>query len=125
MARILLVEDNEMNRDMLSRRLQRKGFSVLIALDGEQGLAKAYSEMPDLILMDISLPFIDGYEVTRRLKANPRTRHIPVIALTAHALLTDRDKALKAGCNDYDTKPVDFSRLTEKIETLLVNEKTL
>ena len=125
MARILLVEDNEMNRDMLSRRLQRKGYSVLIALDGEQGLAKAYSEMPDLILMDISLPFIDGYEVTRRLKANPRTRHIPVIALTAHALLTDRDKALKAGCNDYDTKPVDFSRLTEKIETLLVNAKTL
>jgi CheY-like chemotaxis protein len=125
MARILLVEDNEMNRDMLSRRLQRKGYSVLIAHDGEQGLAKAYSEMPDLILMDISLPFIDGYEVTRRLKANPRTRHIPVIALTAHALLTDRDKALKAGCNDYDTKPVDFGRLTEKIETLLVNEKTL
>ena len=125
MARILLVEDNEMNRDMLSRRLQRKGYSVLIALDGEQGLAKAYSEMPDLILMDISLPFIDGYEVTRRLKANPRTRHIPVIALTAHALLTDRDKALKAGCTDYDTKPVDFSRLTEKIETLLVNAKTL
>ena len=125
MPRILLVEDNEMNRDMLSRRLQRKGYSVLIAVDGEQGLAKAYSEMPDLILMDISLPFIDGYEVTRRLKANPRTRHIPVIALTAHALLTDRDKALKAGCNDYDTKPVDFSRLTEKIETLLVNEKTL
>ena len=125
MARILLVEDNEMNRDMLSRRLQRKGYSVLIVHDGEQGLAKAYSEMPDLILMDISLPFIDGYEVTRRLKANPRTRHIPVIALTAHALLTDRDKALKAGCNDYDTKPVDFARLTEKIETLLVNEKTL
>jgi CheY-like chemotaxis protein len=125
MPRILLVEDNEMNRDMLSRRLQRKGYSVLIAVDGEQGLAKAYSEMPDLILMDISLPFIDGYEVTRRLKANPRTRHIPVIALTAHALLTDRDKALKAGCNDYDTKPVDFARLTEKIETLLVNEKTL
>ena len=125
MARILLVEDNEMNRDMLSRRLQRKGYSVLIAVDGEQGLATAYSEIPDLILMDISLPFIDGYEVTRRLKANPRTRHIPVIALTAHALLTDRDKALKAGCNDYDTKPVDFGRLTEKIENLLVNEKTL
>jgi two-component system cell cycle response regulator DivK len=125
MPRILLVEDNEMNRDMLSRRLQRKGYSVLIAVDGEQGLATAYSEMPDLILMDISLPFIDGYEVTRRLKANPRTKHIPVIALTAHALLTDRDKALKAGCNDYDTKPVDFTRLTEKIETLLVKEKTL
>jgi two-component system cell cycle response regulator DivK len=125
MPRILLVEDNEMNRDMLSRRLQRKGYSVLIAVDGEQGLATAYSEMPDLILMDISLPFIDGYEVTRRLKANPRTKHIPVIALTAHALLTDRDKAMKAGCNDYDTKPVDFSRLTEKIETLLVKEKSL
>ena len=125
MPRILLVEDNEMNRDMLSRRLQRKGYSVLIAIDGEQGLATAYSEMPDLILMDISLPFIDGYEVTRRLKANPRTKHIPVIALTAHALLTDRDKALRAGCNDYDTKPVDFSRLTEKIETLLVKEKSL
>ena len=98
---------------------------MLIAVDGEQGLATAYSEMPDLILMDISLPFIDGYEVTRRLKANPRTKHIPVIALTAHALLTDRDKAMKAGCNDYDTKPVDFSRLTEKIETLLVKEKSL
>jgi len=125
MPRILLVEDNEMNRDMLSRRLQRKGYTVLIAVDGEQGLSTAYSEMPDLILMDISLPFIDGYEVTRRLKANPRTKHIPVIALTAHALLTDRDKAMKAGCNDYDTKPVDFSRLTEKIETLLVKEKTL
>jgi len=125
MPRILLVEDNEMNRDMLSRRLQRKGYIVLIAHDGEQGLAKACSEIPDLILMDISLPFIDGYEVTRRLKANPRTRHIPVIALTAHALLTDRDKALKAGCNDYDTKPVDFARLTEKIENLLVNEETL
>jgi CheY-like chemotaxis protein len=125
MQRILLVEDNEMNRDMLSRRLQRKGYSVLIAVDGEQGLATAYSEMPDLILMDISLPFIDGYEVTRRLKANPRTKHIPVIALTAHALLTDRDKAMRAGCNDYDTKPVDFSRLTEKIETLLVKEKSL
>jgi CheY-like chemotaxis protein len=110
---------------MLSRRLQRKGYSVLIAVDGEQGLATAYSEMPDLILMDISLPFIDGYEVTRRLKANPRTKHIPVIALTAHALLTDRDKAMRAGCNDYDTKPVDFSRLTEKIETLLVKEKSL
>ena len=125
MPRILLVEDNEMNRDMLSRRLQRKGYSVLIAVDGEQGLATAYSEIPDLILMDISLPFIDGYEVTRRLKANPRTKQIPVIALTAHALLTDRDKAMKAGCNDYDTKPVDFARLTEKIETLLVKEKSL
>jgi len=125
MPRILLVEDNEMNRDMLSRRLQRKGYSVLIAVDGEQGLATAYSEIPDLILMDISLPFIDGYEVTRRLKANPRTKQIPVIALTAHALLTDRDKAMKAGCNDYDTKPVDFTRLTEKIETLLIKEKSL
>jgi CheY-like chemotaxis protein len=125
MARILLVEDNEMNRDMLSRRLQRKGYSIILAHDGEQGLSLACSEMPDLILMDISLPLIDGCEVTRRLKANPRTRHIPVIALTAHALLTDRDKALHAGCDDYDTKPVDFARLSDKIENFLTVKKTL
>jgi CheY-like chemotaxis protein len=125
MPRLLLVEDNEMNRDMLSRRLQRKGYSVLIAEDGEQGLAMALSEMPDLILMDISLPLIDGCEVTHRLKANPRTQHIPVIALTAHALLTDRERALKAGCDDYDTKPVEFSRLTEKIDRFLVEKKAL
>jgi CheY-like chemotaxis protein len=125
MLRILLVEDNEMNRDMLSRRLQRRGYSILMAHDGEQGLAMACSEMPDLILMDISLPFIDGCEVTRRLKANPRTCHIPVIALTAHALLTDRDRAMDAGCDDYDTKPVDFARLTEKIENFVVKKETL
>ena len=125
MLRILLVEDNEMNRDMLSRRLQRKGYSILMAHDGEQGLAMACSEIPDLILMDISLPFIDGCEVTRRLKANPRTSHIPVIALTAHALLTDRDRAMDAGCDDYDTKPVDFARLTEKIENFLVKKETI
>ena len=125
MARLLLVEDNEMNRDMLSRRLQRKGYSVLIAHDGEQGLSLACSEIPDLILMDISLPFMDGCEVTRRLKANARTRHIPVIALTAHALLTDRAKAFDAGCDDYDTKPIEFGRLNEKIERLLVEKKVL
>jgi CheY-like chemotaxis protein len=125
MMRILLVEDNEMNRDMLSRRLQRKGYSILMAHDGEQGLAMACSEIPDLILMDISLPFIDGCEVTRRLKANPRTCHIPVIALTAHALLTDRDRALNAGCDDYDTKPVEFTRLTDKIENLLAKKETI
>jgi two-component system, cell cycle response regulator DivK len=125
MARLLLVEDNEMNRDMLSRRLQRKGYSVLIAHDGERGLSLACSEIPDLILMDISLPFMDGCEVTRRLKANARTRHIPVIALTAHALLTDRAKAFDAGCDDYDTKPIEFGRLNEKIERLLVEKKVL
>jgi CheY-like chemotaxis protein len=125
MPRLLLVEDNEMNRDMLSRRLQRKGYSVLIAHDGEQGLSLACSEIPDLILMDISLPFMDGCEVTRRLKANTRTRHIPVIALTAHALLTDRAKAFDAGCDDYDTKPIEFGRLNEKIERLLVEKKVL
>jgi CheY-like chemotaxis protein len=125
MARILLVEDNEMNRDMLSRRLQRKGYSVMIARDGEQGLSVACSEMPDLILMDISLPLIDGCEVTRRLKANPRTRHIPVIALTAHALVMDRELAFDAGCDDYDTKPIDFGRLSEKIENFLVDKRAL
>lgn len=125
MARILLVEDNEMNRDMLSRRLQRKGYTVMIAHDGEQGLSRACLEIPDLILMDISLPFIDGCEVTRRLKANPRTHDIPVIALTAHALSTDRDRAFEAGCDDYDTKPIDFGRLSEKIENFLTAKKTL
>jgi CheY-like chemotaxis protein len=125
MSRILLVEDNEMNRDMLSRRLQRKGYSVIIAHDGEEALSLACSEIPDLILMDISLPLIGGYEVTRRLKANPSTRHIPVIALTAHALLTDRETAFAAGCDDYDTKPIDFVRLNDKIENFLVGKKTL
>ena len=123
MQKILLVEDNEMNRDMLSRRLQRKGYCVVTAEDGEKGLLLARSEAPDLILMDISLPAMDGWEVTRLLKANPSTCHIPIIALTAHAWVTDRDKAFEAGCDDYDTKPVEFGRLSEKIENLLTVRK--
>jgi CheY-like chemotaxis protein len=121
--KILLVEDNEMNRDMLSRRLKRHGYSVITAHDGEQGYAMACSEMPDLILMDIGLPEMDGWEVTRLLKANPDTRHIPVIALTAHAMLSDRDKAFEAGCDDYDTKPIEFARLHDKIENLVVEKR--
>jgi CheY-like chemotaxis protein len=123
MPKILLVEDNEMNRDMLSRRLQRKGYTVIAAHDGKQGHNLAIAELPDLILMDISLPEMDGWEVTRRLKANESTKHIPIIALTAHALVTDRDKAFQAGCDDYDTKPIEFGRLNEKIESLLVEKK--
>jgi CheY-like chemotaxis protein len=119
MTRLLLVEDNEMNRDMLSRRLQKKGYEVVLALDGEQGIAKARTEAPALILMDMSLPGIDGWEATRRIKADPQTSAIPVIALTAHALTSDRDQALAAGCDDFDTKPVEFTRLLAKIETLL------
>ena len=119
MPKILLVEDNEMNRDMLSRRLLRNGYDVVIALDGESGLAMAQSEAPDLILMDMSLPILDGWEATRRLKAAPGTRHIRVIALTAHAMSGDRDKALEAGCDDYDTKPIQLQRLLAKIEALL------
>jgi CheY-like chemotaxis protein len=119
MPRLLYVEDNEMNRDMLSRRLQRRGFEVLIASDGEQGLAMAAAEKPDLILMDMSLPVLDGWQATRRLKAAPDTKRIPVIGLTAHAMATDRDKCLEAGCDDYDTKPVELGRLLEKIERLL------
>ena len=119
MTKILLVEDNEMNRDMLSRRLERKGFSIVTALDGEQGLALAASELPDLILMDMSLPVIDGWEATRRLKAAPATASIPIIALTAHAFSDDRDKATAAGCDDFDTKPVELPRLLEKMNRLL------
>jgi CheY-like chemotaxis protein len=119
MAKLLYVEDNEMNRDMLSRRLQRRGFEVLIAGDGEQGVAMAAAEKPDLILMDMSLPVVDGWEATRRLKAAPDTERIPVIGLTAHAMATDRDRCLEAGCDDYDTKPVELGRLLEKIERLL------
>ena len=119
MPRLLYVEDNEMNRDMLSRRLQRRGFEVLIAADGEQGVAMAAAEKPDLILMDMSLPVLDGWEATRRLKAAPDTERIPVIGLTAHAMATDRDKCLQAGCDDYDTKPVELGRLLDKIERLL------
>lgn len=119
MAKILLIEDNEMNRDMLSRRLTRKGYEVAIAVDGEQGVAMARSESPDLILMDMSLPVLDGWEATRQLKAAPETQAIPVIALTAHAMAGDREKAVEAGCNDYDTKPIEMPRLLEKIEALL------
>ena len=119
MSKILLVEDNEMNRDMLSRRLMRRGYEVVIAVDGESGLALAGSEAPDLILMDMSLPILDGWEVTRRLKRASATRHIPVIALTAHAMSSDREQALKAGCNDYDTKPIELPRLLGKMEALL------
>jgi len=125
MPKILLVEDNEMNRDMLSRRLQRRGYSVVIAQDGEQGLSLAKSESPDLILMDISLPVMDGWQVTRLLKSNVTTRHIPVIALTAHAMVSDRQKAFETGCDDYDTKPVEIGRLSEKIENLLVEKRVL
>ena len=119
MTKILLVEDNEMNRDMLSRRLTRRGYEVAIAVDGEQGLVMARSEKPALILMDMSLPGIDGWEATRQIKAAPETRGIPVIALTAHAMAGDRERAIAAGCDDFDTKPVDLNRLLEKIETLL------
>ncbi len=119
MAKILLVEDNEMNRDMLSRRLERKGHSVSIAIDGAEGLAKARDDAPDLILMDMSLPVIDGWEATRRLKADETTRRIPVIALTAHAMATDEQKAREAGCDDFDTKPIELPRLLDKIQALL------
>jgi two-component system cell cycle response regulator DivK len=119
MAKILLVEDNEMNRDMLSRRLTRNGYEVSIATDGQQGVDMALSERPDIILMDMSLPAIDGWEATRRIKANAATRGVPVIALTAHAMAGDREKAMEAGCDDYDTKPVEIARLLGKIAALL------
>jgi CheY-like chemotaxis protein len=118
-ARILLVEDNEMNRDMLSRRLERRGFEVIVAVDGEEGVARARAEAPDLVLMDMSLPVLDGWEATRQLKAAPETKSIPVVALTAHAMSGDREKALEAGCDDFDTKPIDFPRLLSKVEALL------
>ena len=119
MAKILLVEDNEMNGDMLSRRLERKGYQVVLAVDGADGVDKAHDQEPDLILMDMSLPVLDGWEATRRIKAHASTAHIPIIALTAHAMSSDRDKALEAGCDDYDTKPVELPRLLDKIQTLL------
>lgn len=119
MPKILLVEDNEDNRDMLSRRLARKGYDVAVAVDGGDGVAKAASEAPDLILMDMSLPVLDGWEATRRIKAGAATSAIPIIALTAHAMSGDREKAVKAGCDDYDTKPIDLPRLLEKISALL------
>jgi CheY-like chemotaxis protein len=119
MAKILLIEDNERNRDMLSRRLIRNGHEVSIAIDGQQGTDMAMSQLPDLILMDMSLPVIDGWEATRRIKANNATRKIPVIALTAHAMAGDREKAMEVGCEDYDTKPVEITRLLGKIAALL------
>jgi len=122
MARILLVEDNEMNRDMLSRRLKRRGYEIIIATDGQSGIEMAKSEAPDLILMDMSLPVIDGWEATRTLKAAEGTKDIPVIALTAHAMSTDREKAIAAGCDDYDTKPIELERLLGKMEALMNRE---
>jgi CheY-like chemotaxis protein len=119
MARILLVEDNEMNRDMLSRRLARKGYEVILAVDGAQGVEMARTQAPDVVLMDMSLPVLDGHEATRQLKADDQTRGIPVIALTAHAMAGDEQKAREAGCDDYDTKPVELARLLGKIEALL------
>lgn len=119
MTKILLVEDNEMNWDMLSRRLGRKGYEVVVATDGQQGLDMARSEAPDLILMDMSLPVIDGWEATRRLKAAPETRSTPIIALTAHAMADDRQEALAAGCDDYEGKPIEFDRLLGKIQAFL------
>jgi CheY-like chemotaxis protein len=124
MPKILLVEDNEMNRDMLSRRLARNGFEVVMAVDGGQGVAMATSEKPDLILMDMSLPVVDGWEATRRVKADVATSAIPVIALTAHALVEDREKAKAAGCDDFDTKPVELPRLLEKINRLLAGHSS-
>ncbi len=123
MAKILVVEDNEMNRDMLSRRLEKRGYQIVLAADGPEGIAKAQSELPALILMDLSLPEIDGWEATRRLKADEATRGIPVIALTAHAMSGDREKAVAAGADDYDVKPIDFPRLLGKIQALLDGKK--
>jgi len=119
MPKILLVEDNEMNRDMLSRRLEKRGYEVVIAVDGQEGVTMAQREAPSLILMDMSLPVLDGWEATRQLKSAPATRTIPIIALTAHAMSGDREKAMEAGADDFDTKPVDLTRLLEKIEALL------
>ena len=119
MTKVLLVEDNEMNRDMLSRRLMRRGFEVIFAVDGQQGVELARSERPDIILMDMSLPVLDGWEATRRVKADDVTRSVPVIGLTAHAMSGDREKAIEAGCDDYDTKPVELDRLIDKMQRLL------
>jgi CheY-like chemotaxis protein len=119
MAKILLVEDNEMNRDMLSRRLVKRGYEVVVAVNGQEGVAKARTEAPALVLMDMSLPVLDGWEATKELRADPATRGIPVIALTAHAMAGDREKALAAGCDDFDTKPIELERLLGKIQALL------
>ncbi|GED67253.1 response regulator [Brevibacillus reuszeri] len=122
MHKILLVEDNEMNRDMLSRRLIRKGYEVMLAVDGQEGVEAAKKELPDLILMDLSLPVLDGWDATRQIKACAQTKHIPIIALTAHAMASDRETALAAGCDDFDTKPVEWSRLLEKLQQHLKEE---
>lgn len=119
MPKLLLVEDNEMNRDMLSRRLERKGYQVIMAEDGAKGVATAAAELPDLVLMDMNLPVLDGWEATKQIKANPATAAIPVVGLTAHAMSGDREKGMAAGCDDYDTKPVDFNRLLGKIQAVL------
>ena len=124
MAKLLLVEDNEMNRDMLSRRLERKGYQVVMAVDGGQGVALAQSEKPDLILMDMSLPVLDGWAATKQLKSNPETARIPIIALTAHAMQGDEQKAREAGCDDFDTKPVELPRLLQKIEARLAGSSS-
>ncbi len=124
MPKILLVEDNEMNRDMLSRRLVRKGYEVFIAVDGAEGVEMSISKEPDLILMDMSLPVLDGWQATTQIKANSETQNIPVIAMTAHAMAGDREKCLAAGCDEYDTKPVEFPRLLDKIQKLLSNKAT-
>jgi len=124
MSKILLVEDNEMNRDMLSRRLERKGYTITLALDGAEGLNKARTEAPDLILMDMSLPVVDGWEATRQLKADEATKRIPIIALTAHAMASDEQKARDCGCDDFDTKPIELPRLLEKMEALLQRDKS-
>lgn len=124
MAKILLVEDNEMNLDMLKRRLSRKGYELLIAVDGAEGVELSRSHQPDIILMDMSLPVMDGWQATREIRNCPKTKHIPVIALTAHAMAGDREKCVAAGCDDYDTKPIEFPRLLEKIETLLKKATT-
>ncbi|MDJ0554307.1 MAG: response regulator [Microcoleaceae cyanobacterium MO_207.B10] len=124
MVKILLVEDNEMNRDMLSRRLIRRGFEVIIAVDGAEGIEMSSSKSPDLILMDMSLPVLDGWQATEQIKANSKTNHIPIIAMTAHAMAGDREKCIAAGCNDYDTKPVEFPRLLDKIKNLISKEPT-
>ena len=121
--KILLVEDNDLNRDMLSRRLMKRGFTVLSAVNGKEGIDKAINQKPDLILMDLSLPIINGWDATREIKANQKTTHIPIIALTAHAMAEDRKKALDAGCDEYDTKPIEFDGLLDKINKLIGNDK--
>ncbi len=122
-GKILLVEDNEMNRDMLSRRLLRRGYEVVIAVDGKEGVERAAADAPDLVVMDLNLPVIDGWQATRQIKAGPATRHIPVIALTSHAMAGDRERAMEAGCDDYDVKPIEFDRLLAKMEALLGRAK--